>query len=1689
MQVYIKETLYVLDYDNNIVDMIFTSDDHRTPGYAYNINIEESNTGYSNLTFTMPTKILPMPNDLNEAPAPEEFILNPKLELLTPLVKLRYNRQVFYVGQETIMVQEPTGYGDTTTYIEKEYNTNDIMENYVMDYIVQPLDKKRSGHEVNLNFTAMDYPRFNLSKKRFGLTINEDTITRDDWSLFKSEPMSIAGSVQYIQWTQDMSNQYQGENHIIPTTWDPTTATDYPINIAQLNNMMGKKEVWPYGIAATVYWWPITNTGRFEGVMYNEGDYLTLQLYPKMKTGTADTSTITHNLDLYGYQWTYLDKGKSFLTPNNPTNYLNWILENTNWQIALKEKEPVGWTVIADDLETDEKIIPHLPTKNSEGVNLKEGDYWLFKTLNITDTNYLHYTIDEEKPVYGITQSFEELPILTTEDIGTWECVILTEEYEIGDMKYQLPVVSICSWDGNKWYIDYADRECMTTRIYQRRNNEWINVSNDYHTSNIDKRVGFIYDVDIVETEVAKPEGSVGDLFETTDLRTNLSLSESNCYNAITELSKAFQLYPVFNCEDRTVSLKLFAGKNYGLTYRLGQSLEGTSVKEDGDKIVTKLFSYGGQDTKGTENINLGDAERSYQKPEDNPDEREPWDPNAPEYIQKRSPYGTNYIYNFKWMYDNKWITKEQILELYDLNEQIQELNKRVLKPLTEDFLATNDAYVNAGVQLSTDQDEYMAVLNSMMNTYYRHPGETTDKFTAFPERPADCYVGDDGRCYFDIHYCDKCHATRGTKFPNDTCTTVGCDGELKTRTIHINTWEEESNGELGLGTTSEKLNPTSKGFYQEVYEQLGEANKDYIYLGQIFQEKNIDNLNNEKKYILNDGKETVVYDKSSHLYHWNDCVGKWIEHIGYAIKDEEEVNALRIKVELLEESQKVYNRDLADLEDQIQDKFGDYIIEGRFQDEEIVYPAILLVKTLEASDQYATPETTYNLNVIDSSGLIEYRMPGTEVYNELVHSLHSTGQIVPKAGDYVTIYDEPMGMYGVPGLITSIRRVLDNPQSNSITVNTSYTDNEELVGNIITATNTVLSNKDIYARTAILKSDGTVSGAAMAKTLEENSNKNLTFVGISGSTLLDSSGLLVTNPNKPERKMKYTGAGVFGTVDNGMTYDAMMTPEGINANYINAGSIDTQKIQIMSGLHGKVVLDNYGLAVKDNKSLKYTLPTKTKKLEGETFLDWSDSNLKAFIGVDGNNDAQLYLKGQMQIDGGSIIGGWNVLGNKLFSTNGQVELTDTEKNKGIQNYVGLSSDGQYAFWTGNSDPEKANFRIKHNGELVSETMNAKIKVTDDKIVTEVKDRKDADAGLSSRIAQTYNSISLSVGNKNKAGSISISMTKDNGETSTSSGLISSIVLTADKVELNGGINKIGGWVIKDDYLGNMAGTQNSSAASQNYFLSQNGKYAWCSMNDAEYNYYLFFKDKFAVRTDGILFAKGAVITGDSKFSGKLEAATGSFKGSLDAATGSFKGSLDAATGTFNGDISAASGIFKGAVYTISKEGWWKMGDGIIWGMAGQTVGGDTDNWETTLKPGGVVIRSMSTNTEREKSWWDICGSSSDMRVKNNINVLDDQFENFYNELSPVSFYFNPDYHDDKGKIRFGFIAQEVEEAARLTSIPEVAAIGHSGNPEHLYDLNKEEIIALNTWQIQKLKKEVKELKQELQELKKEKTN
>ena len=339
------------------------------------------------------------------------------------------------------------------------------------------------------------------------------------------------------------------------------------------------------------------------------------------------------------------------------------------------------------------------------------------------------------------------------------------------------------------------------------------------------------------------------------------------------------------------------------------------------------------------------------------------------------------------------------------------------------------------------------------------------------------------------------------------------------------------------------------------------------------------------------------------------------------------------------------------------------------------------------------------------------------DTYNDLVKMLHSVGQIVPRAGDYVAIYDEPMGMFGVPGLITQITRYPDKPVDNKIELNTSYTDDEELVGNIITATNTVLNNADIYARTAVLKADGTLDENSIRESLD-NSNANITIVGTNGNILLDGSGLRATDPMDPHSAMKYAGNGIFNTtnLDNAageaVVWEKMMGPGGINATYINSGTIDTNKLTIMSGLSGKVILDQYGLSVKQNAAKANHITEfnpSTARTNANYTKQWGiDNNLKTFVGVDTNNNGLIYTSGFLVAEEGSNIANWITDNNGFYHLNGSNQKDLWLSPNGISGTV-LNSTQNYALYA------NGNFGVTTGGTLLANGANisGKIVVTD----------------------------------------------------------------------------------------------------------------------------------------------------------------------------------------------------------------------------------------------------------------------------------------------------------------------------------------------------------------------------------------
>ena len=95
----------------------------------------------------------------------------------------------------------------------------------------------------------------------------------------------------------------------------------------------------------------------------------------------------------------------------------------------------------------------------------------------------------------------------------------------------------------------------------------------------------------------------------------------------------------------------------------------------------------------------------------------------------------------------------------------------------------------------------------------------------------------------------------------------------------------------------------------------------------------------------------------------------------------------------------------------------------------------------------------------------------------------------------------------------------------------------------------------------------------------------------------------------------------------------------------------------------------------------------------------------------------------------------------------------------------------------------------------------------------------------------------------------------------------------------------------------------------------------------------------------------------------------------------------------------------------------------------------------------------------------------SDKKLKKNIKSLDEKFDGFFDDLKPVSFKWKSTKYKTDDKEHIGFIAQNVEEAQKKNDLD----LDLIYKTDDILNLDKRELIALNTWQIQLLKKQIKE--------------
>ena len=290
---------------------------------------------------------------------------------------------------------------------------------------------------------------------------------------------------------------------------------------------------------------------------------------------------------------------------------------------------------------------------------------------------------------------------------------------------------------------------------------------------------------------------------------------------------------------------------------------------------------------------------------------------------------------------------------------------------------------------------------------------------------------------------------------------------------------------------------------------------------------------------------------------------------------------------------------------------------------------------------------------------------------------------------------------------------------------------------------------------------------------------------------------------------------------------------------------------------------------------------------------------------------------------------------------------------------------------------------------------------------------------------------------------------------------------------------KIGGWTIGTNDISGESG--NYKALISKSAIGASGNVVFGVYNGTSWTCYM----------DGV----GKLVASNADISGKITATSGSIGGcsisngvlNVDAANIT-SGTIASAripnlsadkitTGTLSADRLSSSVITTGNFSSKS------LSTGNLTIKSGCVLGATTYNATINNRDGYVYIAaagptSYGTTVHEIVKQAVLNGSNRD--IKNEIHDFDDRYDVFFDNLKPLLYKYN--FEQDEG-YSMGYIWQEADEARENANLSknDIGAIYESGAVTGGLGLRKVDFIALNTWQIQKLKARIAELENKLE--------
>lgn len=279
------------------------------------------------------------------------------------------------------------------------------------------------------------------------------------------------------------------------------------------------------------------------------------------------------------------------------------------------------------------------------------------------------------------------------------------------------------------------------------------------------------------------------------------------------------------------------------------------------------------------------------------------------------------------------------------------------------------------------------------------------------------------------------------------------------------------------------------------------------------------------------------------------------------------QVNTLSTQIDTLEADQSNIIRTLENCHYDFYKKYSRFIQEGVWNSEDYWDDTKYYMDALSVAYESSRPQVSYEIQII--------RLSDLEDFSSKIFDL----------GDICTIQDVRYFGYEADKVtphkervfISEITSNFDEPSKDSFTVQNYKTKFDDLFQRITAATQQLEFSEGKYAKAAdIITEDGVIKYSVLQDTFDQN--RDIVMGSINESVQIDNKGITVGSNNSAAEQVRITSGGIFITNDGGATWKNAIRGDGMSADVINSGSINTEQISIFGSDAPSFVWNDKGI-------------------------------------------------------------------------------------------------------------------------------------------------------------------------------------------------------------------------------------------------------------------------------------------------------------------------------------------------------------------------------------------------------------------------------------------------------------------------------------------------------------------------------